>query len=231
MNGLERPVLCWVTALDRMARPGEDAVRTADRFIERVKAAAEAGVTLIQVREPTLEAVALRRLVARCVRAVEGTRCRVVVNDRVDVALAAGAHGVHLREDSVQPDSVRRLVPEPLLVGRSVHSAVDAARVAATGQVDYLIFGTVFPTGSKPQPHIPAGVEALRQAVRAAAPLPVLAIGGVTPDKAPDLADAGAAGIAGIGLFLDWAHARPISETVRELRRPFERSPVATETR
>jgi thiamine-phosphate diphosphorylase len=210
-----KPVLCMVTALNRMSPSAESADFASDRLVERVHAAARAGVSLIQVREPALDGGGLHTLVVRCRRAVDGTGCRVVVNDRSDVALGAGADGVHLREDSIAPAVVRRLVVEPLLVGRSVHSAEDAARVAATGSVDYLIFGTVFPTRSKRVGQPVSGVAALRDAVRAAAPVPVLAIGGVTKQNAGEVADAGAAGVAAISLFADEvAEASQLAETV-----------------
>jgi thiamine-phosphate pyrophosphorylase len=166
-----------------------------------VAAAAEAGVHLIQVRERDLDAGPLTRLVSACVAAVAGSRARVIVNDRLDVALAAGAHGVHLPGHGVPAARVRAAVPPGFLVGRSVHHASEAARVAAEGGLDYLVFGTVFATRSKAGVRA-AGVEALAAAV-AAAPLPVLAIGGITAERAPLIASTGAAGIAAIGMFAD----------------------------
>jgi thiamine-phosphate pyrophosphorylase len=125
----------------------------------------------------------------------------VVVNDRLDVALAAGAHGVHLRGDSYPAARVRAVVPPGFLVGRSVHSAGEAVAVAAAGGVDYLVFGSVFATASKAgQP--PAGLPELA-AVAAAVPVPVLAVGGVTVEHAGRVAQAGAAGAAAIGLFAE----------------------------
>ena len=99
-----------------------------------------AGVELIQIRERDLEANGLTSLVRRCVDAVGGTRARVLVNDRLDVALAAGAHGVHLRSDSIEARRVPELLPAGALVGRSVHTAAEAASIAREGVVDYLIF-------------------------------------------------------------------------------------------
>src|SRR5262245_51608775 len=90
------------------------------QLTERVTAAASAGVHLVQVRERDLDARPLTRLVARLVEAVRGTRARVLVNDRIDVALAAGAHGVHLRGDSVPAPRARQLAPPPFIIGRSV---------------------------------------------------------------------------------------------------------------
>ena len=193
-----RPVLCLVT--DRARCGGED------RLVAFVADAALAGVHLVQLREKDLEGRALQRLAARCVEAVRGTRARILVNDRVDVALAAGAHGVHLPSTGVPAPRIRAHVPLGFLIGRSVHSEAEAVRMVAGGGLDYLVFGAVFATASKPGV-APAGVDALRAVVRAA-PLPVLAIGGVTIDVLPEVARSGAAGIAAIGLFTSGSAAR-----------------------
>lgn len=185
------PVLCMVT--DRHRAGGGEALA------RRVAAAAHAGVHLVQVRERDLEGGALFALVRACLDAVRSTRARVVVNDRLDVAVAAGAHGVHLRADSLPAMRARAMTPPGFLVGRSVHSRDEAVRAAADGGLDYLMFGTVFPTASKPG-QAAAGVETLAAVVSATA-LPVLAIGGVTPLTAGRAAAAGAAGVAAIGLF------------------------------
>lgn len=170
-------------------------------LIERVGAAARAGVHLIQVRQPQLEGRALTRVVEGSVRAARGTAARILVNDRVDVALAAGAHGVHLRGDSMPAARVRGIAPGAFVIGRSVHSPDEAARLARDGDLDYLIFGTVFRTSSKPEAAV-AGLEALAAACAASA-LPVLAVGGMTPPRLGEVARAGATGFAAIGLFAD----------------------------
>jgi thiamine-phosphate diphosphorylase len=186
------PVVCLIT--DR-ARGGGGV----DAVVARAAWAARAGVHLIQVRERDLDGAALTTLVRRCVEAVRGTRARVLVNDRVDVALAAGAHGVHLRADSMPASRVRALCPPGFVVGRSVHTRDEAVAVAAGGGLDYLLFGTVFATASKPG-RPPAGLRALSD-VALAVSLPVLAVGGITPDKVHEVVGAGAAGFAAIGMF------------------------------
>jgi thiamine-phosphate pyrophosphorylase len=185
------PVVCLIT--DRTRGGGADAI------VERVARAARSGVHLIQVRERDLDGGPLTQLVRRCLEAVRGTRTRVLVNDRVDVALAAGAHGVHLRADSMPAPRVRALCPPGFVVGRSVHTRDEALAMAAGGGLDYLLFGTVFATLSKPG-RTPAGLSALAD-VALAVPLPVLAVGGVTPDKVDEVVGAGAAGFAAIGMF------------------------------
>jgi thiamine-phosphate pyrophosphorylase len=168
-----------------------------ERVVDLARRAIAAGLDVFQVREPGLEARALLGITQAIVAGAHGTTTRVVVNDRLDVALAAAAHGVHLKEQSLRPADVRSVVPPGFLVGVSVHSA-DAAGTAAGA--DYLIAGTVWPTASKPVAHETIGIEGLAAIVRAAA-VPVLAIGGVTADRAEAVAGAGAAGIAAIRLF------------------------------
>lgn len=173
------------------------------QLIERVAAAAQAGVHLVQARERDLDARLLTRLVTRLVEAVRGTRARVLVNDRIDVALAAGAHGIHLRGDSLPAARARRMAPPAFIIGRSVRSRDEALRAQDGGGLDYLVFGTVFETASKPGLQA-AGLDALGE-VTAAVRLPVLAIGGMTPATLKPVGAAGAAGFAAIGLFADCA--------------------------
>ncbi len=188
-----RLIACMVTsgrAADAHARA---------HLVERVRAAADAGVDLVQLREPGLEARALTELAGRCLTALRGRSTRLLVNDRLDVALAAGAHGVHLRGDSFPAPRVRRVTPPGFLIGRSVRTADEAARAAEGGGLDYLIAGTIFASPSKPGTPA-AGLEMLSAIVQAVR-LPVLAIGGIERDKLAALAAAGAAGFAAITLF------------------------------
>jgi thiamine-phosphate diphosphorylase len=188
-----RPVLCLITDRRRFGPSWEDAL------VRRVRAAAVAGVHLIQVREPDLDGGPLMRLVTACVEVVRGTPARVLVNDRFDVALTAGAHGVHLRADSFPAPRVVAWAPPGFLIGRSVHSVPEAIAAAERAATDYLIFGTVFQSSSKPG-RPPAGLRELA-AVAGATRLPVLAIGGVTTGTIADVMAAGAAGAAGISMF------------------------------
>jgi thiamine-phosphate diphosphorylase len=225
-TGLTRPLICLVTDRSRVTPPGQAAL------LRLISAAARAGVDLVQIREAGLEAGELLHLTRNAVAAVAGSAVKVVVNDRTDVALAAGAHGVHLRADSISSAQVRAVVPAGFLIGRSVHSEADAMSAAAAG-ADYLIAGTVFGTVSKPAGAPLLGLDGLGKISRAAG-LPVLAIGGVAADKLEDLAAAGAAGIAAIGLFADVsidgrddrldAMLRPL---VARLRAPFVGGPIS----
>jgi thiamine-phosphate pyrophosphorylase len=193
-------IRCLVTDRRRLCRVEEvpfDVARR--RLTAQVARAIEAGIDLVLVRERDLDAASLAALVSDLVALTRSTDTRVVVNDRVDVAIVAGADGVHLRGDSVTAESVRRIAPAGFLVGRSVRSvavAVDA------GPVDYLIAGTVFPTASKTGEIGLLGLDGLCSIARAT-PTPVLAIGGITPGGLGEIAASGAAGIAAIGLFID----------------------------
>lgn len=193
-------------------------------LLRQVEYAVDARLDCIIVRERDLEARDLADLTIAIVGLTRGTRTRAVVSDRVDVALTSGADGVHLRADSMAPEMVRRMTPKGFLVGRSVHSATEAA--AATG-VDYLIAGTVWSTVSKPEGHRLLGVDGFAAIVKASS-VPVLAIGGVAIDRVADVASAGGAGIAAIGLFMDNAEkecrAVQLDAIVNNVRSRFDTS-------
>jgi len=231
---LPRPCICLVT--DRSRLPASPPEANADLpalgpLAERLTLAGQAGVDLLQIREPDLSAAELSALV-RDVRTrladagAAAASARLVVNERVDVALAAEADGVHLKSDSIPTALVRRHVPAGFLVGRSVHS-IDEARAAEAEGADYVIFGTVFPSGSKPRGHRTAGLDALAM-VAQAVHVPVLAIGGMSLNTVAAAADAGAAGVAAIGLFFDVSGPMDdlrgrLIQTVAGLRRAFDR--------
>jgi len=224
------PWICLVT--DRRGlSPGARTTRDELLAVEaQVAEAIAAGVDLIQIREPDLDAAMLAALTKRLVdRAADGTT-RIIVNDRADVARAAGAAGVHLRADGPPAARVRPLGPSGWTVGRSIHTPEDARLANAT---DYVIFGTVFRSGSKPADAPIAGVEGLSAAVIASA-VPVLAIGGITPAGTVACRDAGAAGVAAIGAFFP-PGLRPgalgPAEAVLAFRRAWDASPDAKVTR
>jgi thiamine-phosphate pyrophosphorylase len=222
-------MICLVTDRRRLVMAsGKDPTTASneavDRLVELVAAAACAGVDLVQIRERDLQARELTALVRQCAEAIRSTKTRLVVNDRTDVAIAGGAHGVHLRSDSVEAAAVRSLLPSGATVGRSVHTAEEAAAVSHAGGVDYLVFGTVFQTMSKDPAHRLTTLDELGAACRVSS-VPVLAIGGMTAERASLVARAGASGIAGIGLFIPPAGESPrehLTWVVRELRRWFD---------
>jgi thiamine-phosphate diphosphorylase len=189
-----KPIVCMITDRRRLAEPRPDAV------VRQVRQAVACGIQLVQIRERDLDGRALYDLARRAVEAVGGSGTRVIVNDRLDVALAAQAHGVQLRAGSFSAARVRTMVPPRFLIGQSVHSVVEAV---AAREADFLVYGTVFETESKPGV-VAAGLQQLSEVVQAT-PVPVLAVGGVSPERVPEVLDTGAAGFAAITMFTELA--------------------------
>ena len=172
-----------------------------DALVDRAAAAARLGVATIQIRERDLSDRDLLGLVRRIRREVGAPPPAVLVNDRADVAMAAAAAGVHLRGDSVAAARVRAAAPAGFVIGRSVHSLTEVDAAAAEAACDYLMFGTVFPSAGKAAGHPVAGAAALREACRRS-PMPIIAIGGVDESRLAVLDASGAAGFAGVGMFM-----------------------------
>lgn len=204
------PLICVVTR--GRGAPGSEERR---RLIERLTAAVRAGANMVQVRERQFDDRQLMAFVQEVAAAVRPSGGRVIVNERTDVGLAAGADGVHLKSDAPPASEVRRIVPPGFLVGRSVHSDAEAAAVEAAGGCDYLMFGTLFPSASKTGDHPVAGLEALRHTC-AAVSLPVIAIGGISAARAHDVRAAGAAGVAAISLFADASDVAAVTAWLRD---------------
>ena len=164
---------------------------------------------MVQLREKDRPSRELYEL-AITLHAVLRGRALLLVNDRVDVALASGADGVHLPERSLPGKAVREIAGDSCIVGRSVHS-VEAAVQAERDGADFVEVGAVYETASKPGV-TPAGVELVR-AVADAVRLPVIAVGGVSADNVGDVVRAGADGVAVISAIMDaddpqWAAGR-----------------------
>ena len=155
---------------------------------------------LYQIREKNLPVRMLYELVSRCAEITRGTPTRLLVNDRFDVARAAGADGVHLTETSLPARVVRETCGEEFVIGVSTHS-LESAQAARDGGADFVVFGPVFETESKRAYGPPQGLEKLREVTAALPDFPVLAIGGVTIDNAESCIAKGASGFAGISWF------------------------------
>ena len=209
------PLLYYIT--DRSQLPGS-ANEQERRLLARIAECAAAGVDYIQLREKDLSTRALEELARKAMEAVRGSRARLLINSRSDIALACGAHGVHLPASDLAASEVRSIFDLagaacPIL-GVSAHSPAEVASAESHG-ADFAVFGPVFEKEGRPNS---AGLEQLRlvcnRADAAVPPMPVLALGGITLENAQRCLDAGAAGIAGIRLF----QANEVERTVSRLK-------------
>jgi thiamine-phosphate pyrophosphorylase len=179
---------------------GKTTPQTIPDTLRFVRAAVEAEVVLLQIREKSLPARVLYELATRAAEITRDSKTRLLVNDRADIARAAGADGVHLTASSLPADVVRRTFGAEFLIGVSTHS-LDEARAARDGGADFVVFGPVFETESKRGFGAPQGLDKLRQVADELRGFPVLAIGGISLENAGACFDAGASGIAAISLF------------------------------
>jgi thiamine-phosphate pyrophosphorylase len=211
----DRPVLCLITDRRRLtAALQEPETNWHPLLLSQIEGAIRGGVDVVQIREHDLDAAPLASLVREAVRLARGAETLILVNDRIDVAIAARANGAHLREAGIATSAVRELCPRPFVVGRSVHGAdgVDAA-----GSPDYLIAGPVFATRSKPGLQVHLGLDGLRDVVSLAGSCPVWAIGGVTAHRIPALVAHGARGAAAIAAFLPAVGSADVATEVSNL--------------
>lgn len=185
-------------------------------LLPRLRALAEAGVDLIQLREKDLACRDLLGLVKSAVEVSRGSKTRIVVNDRLDIAIASGAHGVHLGGQSAPPEVVRRHVDKDFLVGVSCHSMQEALKAEAGG-ADYILLGPIFDTPSKRQYGPPLGLNKLSEVANRIR-IPLLALGGITVERVSACLEAGATGIAAIRLFQE---DPSLADRIRELREQF----------
>jgi len=210
-----RPVLCLVTDRQRLVRRLESpAIAWQSLLLEQVRGATRGGIDVVQIRERDLDAGELAPFVRQCLAIAAGTPTRIVVNDRLDVVIATGADGLHLREDSLPSAAARGMLAAGALLGRSVHRSDD---VAAAGSVDYLIAGSVFASPSKPDAASRLGLDGFRAVVTRAAPRPVWAIGGITVARVPELMAAGAQGLAAISAFIPACDPSQLAAAVQKI--------------
>ncbi|HUJ40703.1 MAG TPA: thiamine phosphate synthase [Candidatus Acidoferrales bacterium] len=209
------PLAFYVT--DRRAfASGEP--RDTSLLLDTIARAAAAGVDAIQLREKDLSSRALLELTQAALSCA--SHSKILVNDRLDVALAAGASGVHLGEQSIAVADVVSLraagrAPADFAIGRSCHSLEEVSDAERAG-ADYVFFGPVFATPSKAKLGPPQGAETLAAVCRAAR-IPVVAIGGITVENAAACLAAGAAGIAAIRLFQEAADLTAVVRALQEL--------------
>jgi thiamine-phosphate pyrophosphorylase len=194
------------------------ATRSPENILRLVEAAVAAKVPLFQIREKKLSARALYDLSVRAAEMMCGSSTRLLVNDRSDIARAAGAGGVHLTTQSLPAGVVRTTYGRGFLIGVSTHS-LDEARAAQTGGADFVVFGPVFETESKREFGEPQGVNRLAEVARELRGFPVVAIGGITLENVRACFEAGASGVAAIRLLND---AERMSSIVAGVRSVFK---------
>src|SRR5215213_7739798 len=171
-------------------------------ILRLVRAAVDAEVPLFQIREKSLHARVLFDLVARAAEITHGSRTRLLINDRSDIARAAGADGVHLTTQSLPAEVVRNIFGAEFVIGVSTHS-LDEAHAARASGADFVVFGPVFETESKRAYGEPQGLNKLAEVARELGEFPVVAIGGITLDNVAECLQRGARGIAAIGMLND----------------------------
>jgi thiamine-phosphate pyrophosphorylase len=200
---LRLPVLCFVVS--------KSTVKDGD-VVKAVTEAVAGGVTMVQLREPGKPAGELLEL-ARSLKPVTRGKALLVINDRVDVAVAIEADGVQLPEAGMPTRAARAQVGKYAVVGRSVHDAEAAVQATREG-ADFVLAGTIYKSPSKPDGK-PAGVALIKEINKDIA-LPVVAIGGITADRVADVVKAGAAGVAVISAIAGAADARAAAEELAQ---------------
>jgi len=170
------------------------------RFLNSLEEAFQGGVRSLQLREKRLNSKDLLTLALEVKPLVQRYNAKLFINDRADIAVMAGADGVHLTEASVQASEVKNNFPE-LIVGVSTHS-LEGARLAETQGADFITFSPIYETPSKTSYGPPQGLDPLRQVTQSAR-LPVLALGGITLHRVPECLEHGAFGVAVISDIWD----------------------------
>ena len=200
---LPRPCLCLVTDRSVVERGS---------LVSRVAQAVDGGVDLVQLREKDLPGGDLLRLAQELQQVIEG-RAALVINERIDVAMAAGARGVQLGEEAVPVNLARGMLGRDYIIGRSVHSA-EGASLAQSQGADFLVAGTMYASSTHPGAE-PTGTSLVRSITEVCS-LPVLGIGGITAHNLGDVLAAGASGVAVITGILAAADPGKAAQDMRQ---------------
>lgn len=169
-------------------------LETRDTLAISIKALAAAGCRLVQLRAKELSSGELLRWAEIAVNAARGRGCEIIINDRADVALVAHARGVHVGQDDLSVAGARRVLGNDAIVGVSTHT-IEQARAADSMEVDYVAIGPAYATDSKADADAPLGPDYIRQ-VRDVVQKPLVAIGGITLERAPELLSTGVDAVA-----------------------------------
>jgi len=215
---LQPPLLYLITS---GATTNQTAPATEDfhNVLQLIQAAVAARIDLVQIREKSLSASVLYDLSASAAAITRGSATKLLINDRSDIAAAAGADGVHLTSASLPTSVVRQAFGDEFLIGVSTHSLAEASEARRSG-ADFVVFGPVFETPAKEKYGEPQGLKQLETVTSGLAPFPVLALGGITSARVSDCIQAGARGIAAIRMLND---PMQLDRVVNEIRELFER--------
>jgi len=168
---------------------------------EQVKRLIAGGAALIQLRDKRASSRVFYSEAQAAIQIARSAGVKLIINDRVDIALALQADGVHLGQDDMPVDAARRVLGDRAVIGFSTHN-LEQIREALRLPIDYLAFGPIFPTTSKPDPDPVAGLNQLKRACEMVLPMPVVAIGGINRSNAADVLNAGASSVAVISAIL-----------------------------
>ena len=168
---------------------------------DQVRLLSLGGATLVQLREKRLPALQLYEHAKAALDVAATSGVQLIINDRVDVALAVGAHGVHLGQDDMPPEAARRLLGDKAIIGYSTHT-IEQAKKALTLPIDYIAVGLIFDTATKSDTSPTLGLDGLRAVREAIGNVPLVAIGGISRANARDVIQAGANSIAVISAVL-----------------------------
>ena len=211
---LQHPIIYLITSGETRL-DSSPASKDFQDIIALVRAATEARVSLIQLREKNLPARTLYELALRLAAITKGTDTRLLINDRADIARAARADGCHLTTRSIEASVIRRTFGAGFLIGVSTHSLAEAQKARDDG-ADFAVFGPVFDTASKRIYGPPVGIEHLRETAQTLSPFPIIALGGITLENAAETLRAGASGIAAIRLLSDSHNLKQTAEAIRK---------------
>ncbi len=188
----------------------DDFDASAERILVQMRTAISEKVNLIQIREKLLSGKQLYEVTSMCSALTRGTSTKLLLNDRADIALSAGADGVHLTETSIPTAVIRKTLGDKLIIGVSVHSKERAVAAGRDG-ADFAVYGPVFDTPGKGEA---IGLESLSGACALAAPFPIIGLGGIDASNCGSVVRAGAAGVAGIRAFGNEKGLRAIREAL-----------------
>lgn len=197
-------------------------LRDKENIIGLVSVAVAAGIPYFQIREKHLPDGLLLELTQRAAEAVSGTKTKLLLNGRIDIACKGGADGVHLPSDGVSVAEARDLCNREMIVAVSTHSPEEVLRAKADG-ADLVVFGPVFATPGKGEPK---GIDGLRAARQIAGEMPVIALGGITGENVDAVIEAGAAGFAAIRYLNDKENLKKLGEWLKSDRRGVFRRQV-----